>query len=176
MSAIRERLLALEPTDWTKYPVLASIESVVGRDDALAQSRARQEDTIDWCVAGLPEEEYHFSRVEYLVREWSFDAIYLLRARTPGLDPDPPVIIGRSQRCDVCIPDHLVSGRHAAVFWHAGSGQYCIRDMGSRNGAFINGAPVPADGWMSLSSGDLVIFGDRVLVFFTPSMLARVPW
>jgi hypothetical protein len=51
-----------------------------------------------------------------------------------------PVSIGREPTNDVMLPDHCVS-RHHAVLW-AEDGHWRIRDVGSTNGTFIDGARV----------------------------------
>lgn len=48
------------------------------------------------------------------------------------------VIIGRSTKCDVSIPDRFLSRRHARLF-RDGEDVWLIEDLGSRNGTFVNG-------------------------------------
>jgi hypothetical protein len=154
---------------WRKYPVLASIEDMEP-GDAIAQARARTQNTMDWAW-GEPIELYRYSRAEYVVRAWSFETLYLLEPRSPCPGPEQFVFIGRSRRCDVCIPDDSVSRLHAAVAREYSSHHCCIQDVHSRHGVLVNGDRVPAEEMMSLSSGDLVSLGTRSLVFFEPSTL-----
>ena len=48
--------------------------------------------------------------------------------------------IGRSSRCDVQLVDGTVSKTHAEIVQEEGRLQ--LRDLGSRNGTRLNGAPV----------------------------------
>ncbi|MEO8216735.1 MAG: FHA domain-containing protein [Acidobacteriota bacterium] len=60
-----------------------------------------------------------------------------------GLDlKDGVYRIGRDKPADVVIPDATISGRHAELQITGDS--YTIRDLGSTNGTFVNGAPVHA--------------------------------
>lgn len=50
--------------------------------------------------------------------------------------PSPVTIVGRRQDCDMCVPLMVVSRRHCEL--HTDEGQLWIRDLGSRNGTFVN--------------------------------------
>lgn len=51
-------------------------------------------------------------------------------------------LIGRAQQCDLCLDADSVSRRHAAVFREGGG--WWVRDMGSANGTFLDGARIAA--------------------------------
>lgn len=55
--------------------------------------------------------------------------------------------IGRSEDCDIYLPDRQVSRFHARISWHGGG--YQVEDLGSKNGTHVNGqeiqSPVPLD-------------------------------
>jgi pSer/pThr/pTyr-binding forkhead associated (FHA) protein len=70
-----------------------------------------------------------------------------------------PVTVGRSGDADLVLADELVSRRHAQLT-PSGSGAV-VEDLGSRNGTFVNGAPV--EGREQLRSGDLVRVGETEL-------------
>jgi hypothetical protein len=53
------------------------------------------------------------------------------------------MIIGRDTQADVQIDDRQVSRRHAEINRTAQG--YTIRDMGSKNGTFLNGDPITGD-------------------------------
>jgi hypothetical protein len=72
-------------------------------------------------------------------------------------------IIGRAGTADVVVPDPDVSRRHFEIVRER-SGTYRIHDLGSKNGLFVNGAPVE-DG--PLCAGDQVRAGGTVLRFDT---------
>lgn len=64
-------------------------------------------------------------------------------------------IVGRAHAADLRIDDPVVSGLHAAIQWHAG--RWSVRDLGSRNGVFVNGTRITAP--TPLREGDTVGFG-----------------
>lgn len=69
-------------------------------------------------------------------------------------------VVGRSRRCDLTIAeDPWVSGEHSCVRWHAQ--QWVIRDLGSRNGTFVNGAKIEPGREVVLQGGDVIEFGQR---------------
>jgi sigma-B regulation protein RsbU (phosphoserine phosphatase) len=51
----------------------------------------------------------------------------------------PSSTIGRSDQCDVVIPDFRVSRVHARI--REENGNFFVEDAGSRHGTFVNGAP-----------------------------------
>jgi hypothetical protein len=56
------------------------------------------------------------------------------------LDRTRTLSIGRSDECDIALPDRQVSRYHARVFWQ-GDG-YLVEDLGSKNGTHVNGQEV----------------------------------
>ena len=46
-------------------------------------------------------------------------------------------VVGRSPTCRLHIPDGLVSGEHASLSWR--DGRWLVRDLGSRNGTWVDG-------------------------------------
>jgi hypothetical protein len=69
--------------------------------------------------------------------------------------------IGRQSTNDIAIPDRTVSKQHAKV--GRVKGQIVVKDLGSRNGTFVNGQKVEKS---ILSSGDRVKVGGVSLRFF----------
>lgn len=65
------------------------------------------------------------------------------------------VLIGRDERCDVCVPSRLVSRHHAIVF-DVGGGMK-IADLGSTNGTIVNGDKITQ---RTLRDGDVVVVGE----------------
>lgn len=78
-------------------------------------------------------------------------------------------VLGRSPECDVVIEAAAVSRRHAIIEQNGGG--YAVRDLGSRNGTYVNGARV--DQQAALSSGDRIVICDVVFEFQGP--LPAVP-
>jgi len=67
--------------------------------------------------------------------------------------------VGRGGGCGIVLPDdHFVSTVHARVF-RRGDDVF-VEDLGSRNGTFVNGAPVASP--IRLRRGDRVQFGETV--------------
>jgi pSer/pThr/pTyr-binding forkhead associated (FHA) protein len=89
--------------------------------------------------------------------------------RAPGTGPadgSPPpslsfdvtrVVIGRSDGCDVRLPDPSVSSRHATFKRHGGS--WLVADEGSTNGTFLGGVRLSPQAPRVLAEGDLVRVG-----------------
>lgn len=69
--------------------------------------------------------------------------------------------IGRQSTNDIALPDRTVSKRHAVVV--RVKGQAVVKDLGSRNGTFVNGQRVEK---AVLASGDRLKVGNFTLRFF----------
>jgi DNA-binding SARP family transcriptional activator len=78
------------------------------------------------------------------------------------------LVIGRAGSADIALTwDAAVSRRHAAVAAHGGA--VVVRDLGSRNGTFHNGQPVPGGaGGVPLRARDLLRCGDTLLAVNGP--------
>jgi FHA domain len=70
------------------------------------------------------------------------------------------IVVGRDPLCDISDADALLSRRHAEFV--AGDDGVVVRDLGSRNGIFVNGAKI-AEG--ALRSGDVIQVGHLQLRF-----------
>lgn len=70
------------------------------------------------------------------------------------------VVLGRETDCDIQIPDQGVSRRHAEIY-RIGE-MYFIRDLGSRNGTFVNEEQVAEE---MLRNGDRIRIGATILSF-----------
>jgi pSer/pThr/pTyr-binding forkhead associated (FHA) protein len=68
--------------------------------------------------------------------------------------PSSVTVIGRRQDCDLCIPLMNVSRRHCEI--NQDEGKLRLRDLGSRNGTFVNGAKVKES---ELNDGDQIAIG-----------------
>ncbi len=66
-------------------------------------------------------------------------------------------LIGRVSTCALTLSHPSVSGEHALVSWSAGS--WHVRDLGSRNGTHLDGAPIPAGQTVEMASGSRLGFG-----------------
>jgi pSer/pThr/pTyr-binding forkhead associated (FHA) protein len=71
------------------------------------------------------------------------------------------VTIGRGKACDLVLEDPMSSRVHCEVRKLAGGG-WSLADLKSKNGTFVNGAPVSI--W-NLSDGDLIAIGNQMVIF-----------
>lgn len=74
------------------------------------------------------------------------------------------VILGRSLGADVRVNDSKASRRHAKIEVQetAGSSEYILTDMNSRNGTYLNGRRITTE---NLRNGDKISIGDHILKF-----------
>jgi hypothetical protein len=70
-----------------------------------------------------------------------------------------PFVLGRGADCDLVVPDLTVSRRHAEIR-HGPGGGLEIRDLGSRNGTFVNGERVAA---APVHAADVIMLGSAEL-------------
>jgi len=86
-------------------------------------------------------------------------------------------VVGRAATCSLAIPERYISVQHAVLRFD-GSG-WEIRDLGSRNGTFLNRIRLPAGEVTRLGRGASVAFGRReqewVLVDDSPPSVMAVP-
>jgi hypothetical protein len=79
------------------------------------------------------------------------------------------ITLGRSQKCDVFIPDQRASRRHAEVRW---DGELCtLRDLNSANGTLLNGRRIAAP--QSLRDGDEIAVASATFTFRDPEATIR---
>jgi pSer/pThr/pTyr-binding forkhead associated (FHA) protein len=78
------------------------------------------------------------------------DAIPLVRT---------PLVLGRRESCDVCLPFPNISGRHCELYFK--DGFWWIRDLNSQNGLKINGERLPATSKKILAPEDTISLGKR---------------
>ncbi len=72
---------------------------------------------------------------------------------------DSRSLIGRSRMNHLIVPDRQVSGEHALIYWNGVS--WLIRDMGSRNGTFVDGTRLQPSVPHTLHESSLVAFGNE---------------
>ncbi len=79
-----------------------------------------------------------------------------------SLDPDVVYGIGRSPQNLICIPSHTVSRNHALIKQDE-TGQFCLFDLGSRNGTVLNQRLIHSPA--QLCDGDVISIGEVTLFF-----------
>src|SRR5438105_4344739 len=71
------------------------------------------------------------------------------------------ISIGRASECTIPIKDRYLSRKHAEI--RSEKGQWVLRDCGSANGTYLNGARLNHD--RSLRTGDRIRLGGTEMVF-----------
>lgn len=79
------------------------------------------------------------------------------------------LVIGRSDTCDIVIPDATVSRRHCEIMQAAG--RLIVRDLGSSNAVMINGVTMREG---TLAAGDELTIGDAVFLVTATGARAAV--
>ncbi len=64
-------------------------------------------------------------------------------------------LIGRSQKCHLCVGSTAISRKHCVIYRHSAS--VTIKDLGSRNGTLVNDKRITEE--IELSSGDEIVVG-----------------
>lgn len=75
--------------------------------------------------------------------------------------PKRHVTIGRDEHCGIRLNSSDVSRQHCRLFRNDAT--YCVEDLGSQNGTFVNDAPV--EGRVPLQHGDRLRVGPMEFVF-----------
>lgn len=78
------------------------------------------------------------------------------------LDRTQPISIGRSDECDIALPDRQVSRFHARIAWVGDC--FRVEDLGSKNGTHVNGQEVQAP--VALQDGDEIQIALRFKLAF----------
>ena len=78
--------------------------------------------------------------------------------------PNESYTIGRTDSCDIAIPDSTISGHHCTLF-RTEEGVYMLRDEGSTNGSSLNGEPIEAGQEVVLKHGDIFQLGGIEIMF-----------
>jgi pSer/pThr/pTyr-binding forkhead associated (FHA) protein len=74
------------------------------------------------------------------------------------LKQESPLTIGRSQEADISVADDRVSRLHCGIRYI--EGEYTVKDLGSRNGTYLNGKQVDVG---KLRPGDRIRVGSTIL-------------
>ncbi len=72
------------------------------------------------------------------------------------------ITIGRESDNDIVVDNKLASRHHAMI--QKIRDAYFIKDEGSTNGTFLNGARIPAGKYVKLNPGDKITVGNASLV------------
>jgi FHA domain/Domain of unknown function (DUF1707) len=176
----REAVASLPPRASARRPSAAERERVVRR---LQRSCADERLSLDTFAARVEVAYTTESRAELgqlvadvrgdgAVTTAVLDAVGWLswsaaRVRSAWRQPRTPrlalplngsVVVGRSRRCACIIGDQSVSRRHAVI--RREDGAWRLRDLGSMNGTYVNGARIVDD--VEVRPGDEVGFGSAL--------------
>ncbi|MBI2688441.1 MAG: adenylate/guanylate cyclase domain-containing protein [Acidobacteria bacterium] len=103
----------------------------------------------------------------------SASAFLEVTAPLPGriivLDQGATWRIGRSDQCEVCLRDDLISRKHA-VIQRMGDGQFYLIDLGSRNGSVVNDVRISVP--LALKDKDTISIGPSQMIFRCPELIA----
>jgi hypothetical protein len=103
----------------------------------------------------------------------------ILREQATGktLPLEPEHVVGRALTCALRLVPRYVSAQQTLLRWTGDS--WFVRDLGSSNGTFLNGARVPAGEEQLLRKGARVAFGDLQaeweLVDDSPPQVMAIP-
>jgi hypothetical protein len=75
----------------------------------------------------------------------------------------PRCLIGRRTGCDLCPTDLRISGEHAVVRWL--DERWEVRDLGSRNGTFVDGRRLSPGERAALGAGAVIALGGPKTAF-----------
>jgi hypothetical protein len=67
--------------------------------------------------------------------------------------------IGRASDNDIVVPESTASGLHATIEWRGGF-SWELKDLGSKNGTFVDGRRVETGAWERLAATTELAFGD----------------
>ena len=82
----------------------------------------------------------------------------LLVATLPPLGETDSLMIGRLPDCDLVLDDGSVSKQHAVLKWMEAERRCTVKDLGSRNGTFVNGT-ITMKREVTLRDGDILSVG-----------------
>lgn len=72
-------------------------------------------------------------------------------------------LVGRSPACAIRLDAARASAEHARISYQEGA--WTVRDLGSRNGTYVNGERLAPGGTRALAAGDRLAFGDKDALF-----------
>lgn len=90
--------------------------------------------------------------------------LLVLKGMTPGQQltiPEPLAVLGRHPDCEIVLDAGAVSRQHAQILCEGGD--FFLEDLKSRNGTFVNGAPI--QGRQRLEENDRIKICDLLFTF-----------
>ncbi|MFL5350372.1 MAG: FHA domain-containing protein [Hyalangium sp.] len=87
-----------------------------------------------------------------------FEFEALMVATLPPLGKTDSLMFGRLPDCDVVLEEGSVSKQHAVLRWNEAEKRCTVKDLGSRNGTFLNGTII-MNREVTLKDGDILSVG-----------------
>jgi pSer/pThr/pTyr-binding forkhead associated (FHA) protein len=121
----------------------------------------------------------HFTTVATVSKGISvsrFGKLVCLNGPKAGVEqslPDSTVTVGRAADADIVLQDQFASRHHAEIRF--ADGAYQVRDLGSKNGVFVNGQRLHPGGSAWLEDGAEVTFASTSFRFHDPSATVTAP-
>ncbi|AKQ66012.1 FHA domain protein [Myxococcus hansupus] len=112
-------------------------------------------------TVGMAHRAHMDERLLAMLRDFDNLEVHFLQ---PSVDGEE-LTVGRTEDCDLMVPDPSVSQHHATLRWNATRGGFSVRDAESMNGTFINGAPLAYRAQVQLQDGDTLAFGDAQFLY-----------
>lgn len=97
----------------------------------------------------------------------SLDAL-CLQVRPRKGEQGNRISLGRSHDADVVLLDESISRYHSEIIWGADRERCVLADLGAKNGTFMDGVRLSANGRAELYSGAVLMFGALVTRFYSP--------
>ncbi len=79
------------------------------------------------------------------------------------------MVVGRDESCQMQVLDEMVSRQHVQFRYDPQAKSYCVTDLHSANGLFINGRRI--SGETTLDDGDTILIGESKLFFSTKDFI-----
>ncbi|WP_375761083.1 FHA domain-containing protein [Corallococcus exercitus] len=118
-------------------------------------------------TVGMAHRSRMGERLLAMLRDFDNLEVHFLQPNQDGEE----FTVGRTDTCDLMVPEPSVSQHHATLRWNAGAGDFSVRDAQSMNGTFINGAPLGFKAQVMLHDGATLAFGDVQFLYLRAETL-----
>ena len=104
------------------------------------------------------------------------EAMGLIRDDDTGVRQSPGAhfLLGRDPRCDFVVDDRFVSTEHALLRWR--DSEWWLRDLGSRNGTYLDDQRLPAGGQVRVQSRSEIRVGQTRITIEDDAGPAPIAW
>ena len=121
---------------------------------------------VEKCECSFP------STIHKRLSYWAKRPLTTLRIPSEGISlelADREYSIGRSSKSDIVISDHdsdssVISRRHAEISFYK---EWRIKDLGSKNGTFVNGERIPVGQYILIEPSDKISLAGALEMYIT---------